>query len=254
MREHEQNKVTCDEFEEYLSDYIENALPSGLRAVLSEHAMVCPLCHSLLNDVKQAVQVCHELEAPDSQMAGLEAKILTATMPESAMDCDEFEEYLTDYLDGFLPAVLFHRWERHALLCDSCSNLPGAVVRSLAACYTFKVEELEIPAGLNAKILEATLGTSEASSLKAPTAARFAEWIRGLRFPVSAPQLAPVAMMLLMVFLVFLQSGNQSIGGIYQKGFELAGETYRKGADAVLGGGQEESGPRPTANQGNGGQ
>jgi hypothetical protein len=43
------------------------------------------------------------------------------TMPETAMPCADFEEYLTDYLDGFcLPS--FHRWERHAVLCNSCTD------------------------------------------------------------------------------------------------------------------------------------
>ena len=45
------------------------------------------------------------------------------------MSCEEFEECLTDYLDGFLPAHLYHRWERHAALCDRCTELPGEVVR-----------------------------------------------------------------------------------------------------------------------------
>ena len=35
----------------------------------------------------------------------LEARILVSTMPETAMGCEDFEEHLTDYLDGFLPPV-----------------------------------------------------------------------------------------------------------------------------------------------------
>jgi len=45
-------------------------------------------------------------------------------MPETAMACEEFELFLTDYLDGFLPASLYHRWERHAALCGQCTELP----------------------------------------------------------------------------------------------------------------------------------
>ena len=60
-------------------------------------------------------------------MTHLEARILSMTMPETAMSCDEFENLLTDYLDGFLPAQVFHRWERHAVLCEKCTDLPGEV-------------------------------------------------------------------------------------------------------------------------------
>ncbi|NNE65674.1 MAG: hypothetical protein HKN33_03835 [Pyrinomonadaceae bacterium] len=247
MKNKEQNLIGCDKFEENLSDYIEDTIPAQLRKQMGEHALKCPLCHSLLNEVKEAVEVCHEMGTPSGSMTGLEAKILSATMPQSAMSCEDFEEHLTDYLDGFLPAKIFHRWERHAVLCESCTDLPGEVVRSIAACYTYKVEELAIPEGLNDRILEATIGTAEAASVRPSIPSRAAEWIRGLRLPISAPQLAPVAMMLLFAVLVFSQTGENSFGGMYQKGFELAGKTYQQGADIVLrkGTGGDAAAPQP---------
>ena len=84
------------------------------------------------------------------------------------MRCEEFEECLTDYLDGFLPAHLYHRWERHAALCDRCTELPGEVVRAIGACYTYISEEKPLPAGLNERILQATLGTVTPQEIKAP--------------------------------------------------------------------------------------
>ena len=75
------------------------------------------------------------------------------------MTCEEFEEFLTDYLDGFLPAPLFHRWERHAVLCARCTELPGEVVRAIGTCYIYLAEEKPVPVGLNERILQATLGT-----------------------------------------------------------------------------------------------
>ena len=100
-------------------------------------------------------------------------------MPELAMNCEAFEESLTDYLDGFLPAPLYHRWERHAALCARCTELPGEVVRSIGACYTYIAEELPIPAGLNERILQATIGTIRAEEMRAPLASRVASWLRG---------------------------------------------------------------------------
>lgn len=254
MNSQEQNLIGCIEFEDNLSGYIENEAPGLLRKSMAEHALKCPLCHTLMNEVKEALEVCHELDAPKSPMTSLEARILNVTMPETAMSCDHFEDHLTDYLDGFLPAKIFHRWERHAVLCDDCTNLPGEVVRTIAACYTYKVEELPLPEGLRERILEATIGTAEAASVRSSWLAQSGEWVRGLRLPISIPQLAPVAMMLLFAVLVFSQTSSSSFGGVYQKSFELAGQTYQQGADIVLNNGLERpEGPAETGTEDAGG-
>jgi hypothetical protein len=158
------------------------------------------------------------------------------TMPESAMTCAEFEECLTDYLDGFLPAPLFHRWERHAALCESCTELPGQVVRSIGACYTYISEEMPVPFGLHEKILQATLGTTEAELRQAPFGSRLATWLRGLLDPLVSPQLATVATMLLLAVLVLTNtvSADGSINGMYQASVRLAEQTYSQGASRVV--------------------
>ena len=229
--------IDCSKFEELLTDYLDNALDRQMKVAMAAHALQCPLCHSLLNEVKTALEVCHEISAPKHSMTHLEARILTMTAPETAMACQEFENHLTDYLDGFLPAAVFHRWERHAVLCEKCTNLPGEVVRSIAACYTYKTEELPIPEGLHAKILQATIGTVRAEDVQASWISQTIEWIRGLSFPIPIPQLAPVAMIMMFAFFIFTQSvsADGSISAMYQKSFELAGQTYQQGADIVLG-------------------
>ena len=239
MDRRDEKIINCSEFEEFLTDYLDKTLDKQTQRAVAAHALRCPLCHSLLNEVKNAVEVCHELSAPKAPLTRLEARVLTMTMPETAMPCPQFEEHLTDYLDGFLPATLFHRWERHAVLCEICTDLPGEVVRSIAACYTYKMEELPLPAGLNEKILRSTLGTIEAKEVKSSWAAQFGEWIRGLSFPLPIPQLAPVAMILMFAFLLFGETAtaDNSFGTIYQKSFELAGQTYKQGANIVLGNG-----------------
>jgi anti-sigma factor RsiW len=232
--------LKCSEFEELLTDYLDNALDRQTHKSVAAHALRCPICHALLNEVKDALVLCHEITAPKASITHLEARILTMTAPETAMSCTQFEEYLTDYLDGFLPATLFHRWERHAVLCEKCTDLPGEVVRSIAACYTYKMEEMPIPEGLHAKILQSTLGTTKAKAVKASWSSQAAEWIRGLSFPISIPQLAPVAMMILFAVLIFGQtvSADGSLSGVYQTSIALAEQTYQQSADAVLGGDQ----------------
>jgi len=227
--------IDCTAFEESLSDYLERSLDAVTHKAVAAHAMSCPLCHSLLNDVKDAMAACHQLAEPRLPVSRLEAGILARTIPDSTINCSEFEEHLTDYLDGFLPASVFHRWERHALLCDECTDLPGMVVRSLAAIVNYKLDELPVPAGLNQRILAKTIGSELAKQIKPSVISRFGEWARGLSFPISVPQLAPVAGMLLVAFLAFSQtvSADGSISGVYAQGVQLAEETYRQGAEVL---------------------
>ena len=233
----EQNIINCTQFEELLTDYLDKTLDASVNSAVGAHAMGCPLCHTLLNDVRQSLEACKTISTPATPMTRLEARVLAMTAPETGMSCDDFEGYLTEYLDGFLPAHSFHRWERHAALCTNCEDLPGMVVRSIGACLTYKMEELAVPAGLHERILNLTLGTENASELKASWTARASEWVKGLRFPIGIPQLAPVAMMVLFAFLVFSQtvSADGSLSGVYKQGVQLAESTYQQSAGAIKG-------------------
>lgn len=237
MTHEKQNLINCTQFEGSLTDYLDKTLDSVRFKAVAEHAMSCPLCHSLLNEVKGALAACRDLAEPRLPLTRLEARILASTVPDSALHCAEFENHLTDYLDGFLPANVFHRWERHAVLCDDCGDLPGAVVRSLAAIVSYKLDELPLPEGLHQRILQSTIGTHEPAAAKASVFDRFNEWVRGLSFPISVPQLAPLAMMMMFAFLVFSQtvSADGSLSDVYAKSYQLAEQTYRQGADAFNG-------------------
>lgn len=238
MTNEQTNIINCTRFEELLTDYLDRTLEASVHQSVASHALSCPLCHTLLNDVKESLEVCRTISEPVSpMMTRLEAKILSATTPNAAMACEQFEEHLTDYLDGFLPAQTFHRWERHAAVCNKCEDLPGMVVRSIGACVTYKLDELAVPAGLHERILNLTIGTEHAEDVKASLAARAGEWIKGLRFPIGIPQLAPVAMMMLVAFLVFSQtvSADGSLSGVYKQGVQLAESTYQQNADALNG-------------------
>lgn len=234
MNKRDEKILDCSVFEELLTDYLDKTLDAETHKAVAAHALRCPLCHGLLNEIKDALDICHEMSSPKMPMTRLEARILNMTMPQTAMSCEEFENYLTDYLDGFLPAKVFHRWERHAVLCEKCTDLPGEVVRSIATCYTYKLDEMPLPAGLHARILQSTLGTVEAKAVRASRTSELLEWVRGLRFPIPIPQLAPVAMMLILAFFIFSQtvSADGSLTDVYQKSYQLAEQTYQQSAEA----------------------
>ena len=229
--------MLCQEFENQLSDYLEGALDAETHRASSEHALRCPVCHQTLSEVKSTMQACRVAEVPPPARE-LEAMILQSTMPETAMTCSEFEDSLTDYLDGFLPAPFYHRWERHAALCDRCTELPGEVVRSIGACYTYVSEDQPVPFGLNERILQATLGTLTAAEVRAPLSARFASWLRLLLDPIVSPQLATVATMLLLAVFVLANtvSADGSISGVYQASLRLAEQSYENGLKELVGG------------------
>jgi anti-sigma factor RsiW len=241
----QENILLCNEFEELLIDYLDGGLDNPTSRAMAAHALRCPLCHALLNAVKETVHACRNAPAPPQPSAELEARILQMTQPETAMCCEEFEELLTDYLDGFLPAAVFHRWERHAVLCPRCTNLPGAVVRSIGACYTFKADELLVPESLHAKILKATLGTTNAAKVKMSAARQIKQalenFLKPIWSPVLTPQFASVAMMLLMAFVILtgIASSDGSISGVYRKGAQLAAQTYEQSANTVENGMRE---------------
>src|ERR1043165_1505227 len=218
--------MLCHEFEDRLTDYLDGALNVEAHKSFAEHAMRCPVCHDLLSEVKNTLVACSASEAPPASI-GLEARILLKTTPQAALTCVEFEEYLTDYLDGFLVAPLYHRWERHAALCESCSELPGDVVRAIGACYTYKQDELAVPAGLEARILQSTIGNVLPQQVRAPFASRLIEWLRGALDPIVSPQLASVATMLLVAVFVLTNtvSTDGSVGGIYHASMALAHKT-----------------------------
>src|SRR5919112_2615284 len=223
--------MLCAEFEDRLTDYLDGALDGETNRAFGEHALRCPVCHELLNEARNAIVECRA-DVPPQPTPGLEARILLRTAPETSMTCDEFEQYLTDYLDGFLPATLYHRWERHAALCERCSDLPGQVVRAIGACYSYIGEERAVPAGLHARILQATLGTTEAEAVRAPLGAPITEWVRGWLDVMVTPQLATVATLLIMAVLVGTStlSDDGSIAGMYRASLRLASQTYSYGA------------------------
>ncbi|MDQ5845585.1 MAG: zf-HC2 domain-containing protein [Acidobacteriota bacterium] len=255
--------MLCTDFENQLTDYLDGVLEPDVHKTFAEHALRCPVCHQTLSEVRNTMQACRTdsvMEPPRD----LEARILLSTMPETAMTCDDFEEFLTDYLDGFLPANVFHRWERHAVLCQQCTELPGEVVRTIGVCNVYRAEEQPLPVGLNERILLATLTPELSQEIRASFRERLASWLRVWLDPIISPQLATVATMLLVAVFVLTNtvSADGSISGVYSASIELAERSagsngglkeITKGLKQLVGG-QRGGSNSPNQNQGSGQQ
>ncbi len=254
--------MLCNDFEDRLTDYLDGALAPDTHKLFAEHALRCPVCHETLSEVKHAMQACQIAGGPQAPRE-LEARILLSTMPETAMSCADFEEFLTDYLDGFLPASLYHRWERHAVLCDRCTELPGEVVRAIGTCYIYVGEEKPLPAGLHERILLATSGSQMSEEIRASFGERLASWLRVWLDPIVSPQLATVATMLLAAVFVLTNtvSADGSISGVYSASLRLAEQSYATGSKGgikeitnglkeLVGGQRETAQPSPQQSEG----
>src|SRR3979409_613387 len=106
--------MLCNDLGDRLTDYPDGALEPNVHKAFAEHALRCPVCHETLSEVKNAMQACQAasvIPAPSE----LEARLPLRTMPDTAMSCEDFEEFLTDSLDGSLPTSLYHPWARHAV-------------------------------------------------------------------------------------------------------------------------------------------
>ncbi len=250
--------MLCNDFEERLTDYLDGTLEPDAHKMFAEHALRCPVCHEMLSEVKNTMQACHAASVLQTPRE-LEARILLSTMPETAMSCEDFEEYLTDYLDGFLPASLYHRWERHAILCERCTELPGEVVRAIGTCYLYIGEEKPVPAGLNARILLATSGSEMSQEIRASFGERLAARLRYWLDPIVSPQLATVATMVLVAVFVLTNtvSADGSISGFYKEGLNLAARSANTGSGSgiqeitrgikeLVGGQQQQQTTQPT--------
>jgi hypothetical protein len=86
---------------------------------------------------------------------------------------------------------------------------------------------LTVPAGLEAHILQSTIGNVLPQQVRAPFTARLMEWIRGALDPIVSPQLASVATMLLVSVFVLTNtvSTDGSVSGIYHASLQLAERT-----------------------------
>ena len=60
----EKNLINCSQFEELLTEYLDKTLESSSHKSVATHALSCPLCHSLLNEVKASLAVCREIADP----------------------------------------------------------------------------------------------------------------------------------------------------------------------------------------------
>lgn len=224
--------MECQAFEELISDHLDGALKGSKAAAFRSHQMSCLSCRSLLDSVSEAIGACMELQEGEPPLELLSrALVIPALHPP--IDCDRFAALVTEFLDGFLEASVYHAFEDHAQVCDGCSDTLAGVALAVSACHSVHFsEDIEVPESLVASILAETSG----SGILAKAAARSglaARVIAGLRMfagPALAPRVATAAV-IIATFSMLVMRGGLAPSEIYDSAARVTSRVYSRSAD-----------------------
>jgi predicted anti-sigma-YlaC factor YlaD len=226
--------MDCRKFESALSDYFDGLLAPQEATLFRSHSLQCRACRSLMDDVKTAINACHEQDEIDTPQL-LETNLAAIPAEHQPLNCGGFQELVTEFLDGFVPAPTYHRFEKHAEDCTECSTLLTGVVYAVAACHLVHTfEEVDVAEPMLARLIEIM------PERRPRLVRRFAD-----RFATLAGQLIPrptqsarwtfatAASLSFATFalLLFGFSDDGTVGGIYRQAHVKISELYTQGAD-----------------------
>lgn len=226
--------MDCNGFEERLSDYFDGLLAAQDVILFRTHALQCRACRSLMDDVKAAITDCGQLDELEPP-ALLEAMLKALPAGDGTLGCSGFEDLITEFLDGFVPALTYHCFEEHAEKCDQCSTLLNGVVYAVAGCHSVHTfEEVEPAEALLARLI--AMMPEQKPRLARRVADRFAA-LAGHLIPRATESarwtFATAASLAFATFalLLFGFSDDGTVAGIYRQAHVKVSELYSQGAD-----------------------
>lgn len=224
--------MDCRKFEAQISDYLDGLLPKNEAREIAAHLLQCRDCRALADEIKAALrEVKEEVETP----IALEAALFAIQQEEMPLTCGQFEELITEFLDGFVPASLYHKFEAHTQSCHPCSNLLTEVVLAIAACHSVHIEE-EFPIydTLNDRLL--AIAAKQSISWKQRWAAK-ASGLATMLLPRHSQSrrwnyaTASGLLFATFAFLLLGVSDDGSVPGIYRQLRARAATFYSQSAD-----------------------
>jgi hypothetical protein len=222
--------MKCERFEELITLFLDAELAGGDLAAFREHQMGCPTCRALLEDVKSTVAACAGLPEVEPPLELLSrALVIPALNPP--IDCERFAELVTEFLDGFLEASVYHAFEDHAKACDGCSEILAGVALAVTACHSVHFsEELDVPEPLVARILAETTGTPAAAEAARGPWGRLAAAFRLYAGPLWAPRFATAAV-IVAAFSMLVTEGALGPVSIYESAARMTSRVYSRSVD-----------------------
>jgi len=152
-------EISCKEFDSLLAEYVDGGLEQDARKGMASHSLQCRSCRALLDDVKVKLrEVVRDYEIITNPK--LDAVLELIPESESGLSCSSFEALVSDFLDGFVHASVYHRFAHHSDVCVKCSRVLTDVVYAVAACHSVHIyEEHEVPQSLEARLSDTGRGT-----------------------------------------------------------------------------------------------
>ncbi|HKP86198.1 MAG TPA: zf-HC2 domain-containing protein [Blastocatellia bacterium] len=224
--------MDCRRFEEHISEYLDGAISKADRTLFQEHALQCRPCRSLLDEVKGALHDCKMDDELDLSPT-FESALITIAGERAAFSCPAFEELITEFLDGFVPASVYHRFEEHASGCNNCSGLLTDVVYAVAACHSVHTyEEVEAPESL-VSALDRIASPRRVKKTLANRVTAFASGLIARATPKPRWTFATASSLVFatFAFLLFGFSDDGTFRGIYRQAQLKFGQIYSQGAD-----------------------
>lgn len=226
--------MDCRKFEDSITDYLDGSLESPIARLFLAHSLQCRACRSLLDEVKSTLHDCKEPQEVETP-SRLEAALCTIAGDNAEFGCRSFEEIITEFLDGFVPAATYHRFEAHAEVCGKCSSLLTDVVYAVAACHSVHTyEEVETPETLLGNLVSIMPGSPR--HLKNRFAERMTVFVNALiprathdrRWTFATAASLAFAT---FAFLLFGFSDDRTVAGIYRQAHVKFAELYSQGTD-----------------------
>ncbi|MFP5263413.1 MAG: hypothetical protein ACLGJB_16040 [Blastocatellia bacterium] len=224
--------MDCRKFQDSITDYLDGSLKGPDAIPFLSHSLRCRPCRSLLDEVKAALHDCKEVDDM-SAPARLEVALFTIAGGDIRPGCLSFEELITEFLDGFVPAAVYHRFEEHAAACGECSGLLTDVVYAVAACHSVHTyEEVEAPEALLRDLVSVMpdgprrLNNRFAERMTGFVSAIIPRATQGRRWTFATAASLAFAT---FAFLLLGFSDDRTVAGIYRQAHVKFAELYSEG-------------------------
>lgn len=221
--------MSCDEFQVLLADYLGGSLDREESRGFAAHALRCLSCRATLDDVKARLREddsAHDLEAAPSLTNSLES------IPggRTTLECSRFQDLITEFLDGFVPAPTYHRFGLHSAQCDDCAALVTDVVYAVAACHSVHTyEELDVPAALVNRLIMIGPGRKPKLGLAARLRRTIDRRLDPLRYLQSRLAGGSALVCATLASLLIGFSDDMTFAGIYRQAHVKAAVIYDRG-------------------------
>lgn len=250
MREQSSNGMSCEFFEENLSNLLEGHVTLVLRDELNLHLGNCVDCRELRDSVTETVFACRSLSDEAVPSSRLGSNLVAILQNNSAVDCASFELKLSDLLedslgDGVRAGLLSHRDT-----CAECRSLFDLTSRSLRELDALAKSPAPMRRSLTDRLSQIPRTESRAGFISFVRSG-----LRGVNDALDALTSSPVltqtvAIVLLVasaaVFIGIPSTTDDRSAPTIAKGYDMVVKTYNDGSDAVLSaidiGGSESNG------------